>query len=177
MAHVNWLLAERFYVQGEIRNGRHHFPILAEVAEQFGCTLKTAQDRSSKDGWTEKRQRFTEQIRTQSAEYMAAHLGDRYGHTVISLLDSAYQGFEMMRLAAMKKITQPGPDGKLVIRDDVATVDLERASRTLERCAKQQKLILGLASDKVEGVLSTDEKAAEFLKRLAERRQALGKGE
>lgn len=145
---IDWLQMESEYIHGnhvtDTRNGLRTlvFPTHKELAEKYGCSLITIQEKSAREGWS-KRQKFYKQkikhkltedhvnlLFSESAKYDARNLATL--DFINSLLQAYLQPYRDL-LDGKYVETEEGLPPKITLKDLNQAVDLLQKSHNLAR--------------------------------------------
>lgn len=170
---ADWVSVKRSYIEGNCSDGRHSFPTLRALAEQFDVSESAVLHRAADEEWTLQRASYLQKIASQSTELVAERLAEKLGETEVDLRLQTYERFSSIEDAALSLIFLPSasPNEKLKVRFDVTTRELKAVAEVLRICTEQKRLARGMSTDKQEVELSGDP-ISEVLKKIAEGRDA-----
>lgn len=160
---IDWLAARRFYVEGfiEPKTHRHCFPTLREVAERFGVGVRTVEERSSKEGWPGLRAEFLREIAVNSQEIAARKIAEEIGETQVTLVLRTFRKFHELAETAYSLLRYPSA---------LRPRDLKTIAETIKIAVEQQRLCLGLVSDRKAYEISVEDWRLELVQALREGR-------
>lgn len=149
---IDWLAARRYYVEGWVdsKTQRHEFPVLEEVAAKFGAGIRTVEEHSSKEDWPGQRAEFLRRIAVDSQAAIARRVAEELGETVVTLALRAFRRFRVIEDAAFAKLAKLDAQGRPTGQPnlDLKPNDYRALVETIKTAVEQQRLILGMVTDR-----------------------------
>jgi hypothetical protein len=146
---ISWSAIEQAYVSGEIVNGKHQFPTMANLAAQYGCSVSAIASRSSKQDWKQARSNFMQESATKSQTQIMEMVYEQQAVTNVSLIVGTVEIFQNIKIAR-DILDEKGSKLK--------PIELKKLTETMETTTKQLRLCLNMAGDKTDVTMNLEVK-------------------